>query len=171
MRAGVRLPVASRYDGFPQYENGIGLSRTLIDEWHRIKRRRLSASHPATSARPAKRLTVVTGALASTILTPILAEMNALTGTRLQCHVVQNSFFGESVTVTGLLTGTDVVASLRKAQLNDGVILPAAMFNRCHRSLDDSALSDIASALDVPTAAGGSLYRSKEANSTANTIW
>ena len=71
---------------------------------------------------------------------------------------VPNHFFGETVTVAGLLTGGDVIAALRGRDLGDVVALPRAMFDASgERTLDDLTLHDLSEQLGVRVAPAGTL--------------
>jgi putative radical SAM enzyme (TIGR03279 family) len=109
--AGAELPSARSYDGFPQYQNGVGMTRMLLEEWERVKRgRKLTRQRRWDRG---LRLTLVCGALISPILSPIISELNALGELSLRLVPVENRFFGSTVTVSGLLAGRDVIQALR----------------------------------------------------------
>jgi NifB/MoaA-like Fe-S oxidoreductase len=121
LTAGRPLPTAARYDGFPQYENGIGMTRSLIDDW-RHRRRRLQAGH-----RPAglpERITLVCGTLIAPVLQRIAREVALLTGVEAPLVPVENRLFGPRVTVSGLLGAADIVEALRRVAIGDLVVLP-----------------------------------------------
>jgi len=155
--AGREVPSAADYDGFPQVENGVGAVRVLVDEWARLKAGRLPPGlAPAT---------VVCGTLIAPVLGPILADLNALTGVDLQLVPVVNQFFGPVTTVSGLLTGQDVVAALQGRPLGERVLLPRAMFTgrygaeaaRPGMTLDDWSLDEISARLDRQVTMTGTL--------------
>jgi putative radical SAM enzyme (TIGR03279 family) len=99
------LPIPGRvaYDGFAQYENGIGMVRTMLDDWSRAKRR----TRPG-SAR-GKRVVIGTAALIAPRLCEIAAEVAAITGASIEVVGVTNTVFGERVNVSGLVCGKDYV--------------------------------------------------------------
>ena len=144
LRTGTAVPSARSYDGFPQYQNGVGMARVLLDEWARVRRR----LHPATG--PVPHLTVVTGTLAEPLLQRIVAGLNAA-GLDVNLRVIRNQFLGPRVTVSGLLGGTDVVDQLRGESLGDAVVLPRTMFDRDgERTLDERTVADLSSSLGLP---------------------
>ncbi len=122
LRLGKTVPEFQRYDGLDLTENGVGLTRQFLDNWHssrfQVEGRNLK---PAT-LKP-ETLTLVTGTLFAPVLRQVTAEM-----ANVEVMPVVNRFFGETVTVAGLLTGQGVVAQLRERDLGDVVALPPAMF-------------------------------------------
>jgi putative radical SAM enzyme (TIGR03279 family) len=118
--AGRGVPPARQYDGFPQIENGVGMVRQLLDEWDGLR-----ASLPESHLESA---TLVCGTLIAPVLSKIVGELGRQTGVDLHLVPVVNQFFGTVTTVSGLLTGKDVVAALQGMQLGDLVLLPSAMF-------------------------------------------
>ena len=103
LRAGARIPAAPYYEGFPQLENGIGLVRGLLDDWRRVKRRGLPGMVPARD------FTLVCGTLIAPVLQDLAGEWNTLSPAHCSVLPVTNRLFGESVTVSGLLAGRDVL--------------------------------------------------------------
>jgi NifB/MoaA-like Fe-S oxidoreductase len=141
--AGREVPPADEYDGFPQVENGVGMVRRLLDEWSELK-----GGLPATRLRSA---TIVCGKLIAPVLDRIVAELSTLTGASLGLVPVINEYFGSVTTVSGLLTGQDVVAALGGRPLGEVVLLPKAMFTGSYGgggtprgvTLDDMSIADL----------------------------
>lgn len=123
LQAGVTFPSAAAYDGFPQYENGVGLVRQLLDQAARL-RHRLRRQPPAIARAP---VAVVCGTLAAPVLARILDELGPLAKSQLSLYPVENRFFGPRVSVSGLLTGSDIIAGL-KGEIGEEIIA-------IHRSL------------------------------------
>jgi NifB/MoaA-like Fe-S oxidoreductase len=94
--------------------------RQLLDEWTEAK-----ADLPALRPRSA---TLVCGTLIAPVMNRIVEELSQFTGVDLRLVPVVNRFFGPVTTVSGLLTGADVVAALQDQPLGDVVLLPQAMF-------------------------------------------
>jgi NifB/MoaA-like Fe-S oxidoreductase len=91
-------------------------------------------------------LTLVTGTLFAPVLRRVTAEFD-----NVEVVPVVNRFFGDTVTVAGLLTGRDVVAHLRERDLGDVVMLPPAMFGGPEgQSLDEMWPQEVGQALDRP---------------------
>ncbi len=153
--AGARIPGARAYEGFPQLENGVGLVCSLLVDWQRIKRQGLRPGRVTPSPQGPNPVTVVTGTLAAPVLAPALAELQSLLdergkATRFRLLPVANRFFGETVTVAGLLTARDVLEALKGQHLGQAVFLPRAMFDSAGQvTLDDASLRDFREALGV----------------------
>ena len=137
LRLGEPVPPAADYDGLDLTENGVGLVRQYLasDVW----RTRLAPG-------AGESLTVVTGSLFAPLLRKSLASSR-----RVDVVVVINEFFGQTVTVAGLLTGQDVVDQLRGRELGDKIALPPAMFGGPQgQSLDEMMPEDVSQALGRP---------------------
>jgi putative radical SAM enzyme (TIGR03279 family) len=155
--AGREVPPAHEYDDFPQVENGVGLVRQLLDEWDQLKGR-LPAAVLA-------RATLACGTLVAPVMTRIVEEWNTLAGMDLQLVPVVNRFFGPVTTVSGLLTGQDVIIALQGGSLGELVLLPRAMFTGqyCAAStpaditLDDLSVAEISARLGVRVEMAGTM--------------
>jgi putative radical SAM enzyme (TIGR03279 family) len=148
---GRAVPGRPHYDGFPQIENGIGMTRHFLE-----RLRRLRALFPGASGRGFRRITLVTGALfRSTLETAVRAKL-ARTGEEVEVEVlgVENDFFGRRVTVAGLLVAKDMIGALRERDPGDLLIIPPATLNEDDRFLDDMSLKDFEAAVGRPVQAG-----------------
>ena len=130
--AGERVPAACEYDGYPQLENGVGLTRLFLDEWEEV-RNSVSVDGVAYAD-----VAIATGTLFASPMDRIAGEMERASGARVSVHPIENRFFGPTVTVSGLLTGQDVLCALRGRLKADLLLLPRTMFDsRGCRTLDD----------------------------------
>jgi putative radical SAM enzyme (TIGR03279 family) len=157
--AGAEVPPARSYEGFPQYENGIGMIRDLIDRWGKglddVRSRRGSR----------ERVAIVTGTSAAPTLANLLATRPPAEVDASLC-VVTNDYFGDSVTVSGLLVGSDIEAALLRhrggadsngagpAGAFDRVLLPPNCLKEEELFLDDRTRSDLERRLGVPVEIG-----------------
>ena len=129
--AGREVPSADWYDGFPQLENGIGLTRSFVDEWQ--------ATLPSLSSYQAASPAVIpVGESAFTVLQPLLYALNKQFNTAHSFVPVPNQFFGGKVNVTGLLTASDILRTCKES--GKRLILPAVVLNNDKLFLDDTAL-------------------------------
>ena len=129
--AGRDVPTAEWYDGFPQLENGIGLTRSFVDEWQ--------ATLPSLSSYQAASPAVIpVGESAFTVLQPLLDALNKQFKTAHSFVPVPNQFFGGKVNVTGLLTANDILRTCKES--GKRLILPAVVLNNDKLFLDDTAL-------------------------------
>ena len=146
--AGERLPAAAHYDGYPQYENGIGMSRSLIDDWRKTRRRLHSRGKAGF---PAMRVTLVSGTLIAPTLQGMARELAAPTGIDVAVVPVESHFWGPRVTVSGLLTAGDIAAALREAPRADLIALPRTSLDYAgQRFLDDGTPAEIEEATKTP---------------------
>ena len=145
--AGAEVPPPSWYDGFPQYENGIGMVRTMLEDWKRTKRR-LAALIPGELA--GRHVVIACGTLIAPRLRQIAAEFECLTGARLDVRSVTNTVFGERVNVSGLLCGGDYVRELA-GLAPDCYILPRPRLDYFGRHfLDSMTVEDVEARLGAP---------------------
>jgi putative radical SAM enzyme (TIGR03279 family) len=143
LRTGRSIPSSQDYDGFPQLENGIGLVRGLLDEWEELK-----GTSPSQARSGAG--TVVCGSLMAPLLDEICRDLKNGQGVDIGVVPVVNDFFGATVTVSGLLTGGDVLAALGGRGLGEVVFLPRAMFEAEGRvTLDDKSREEIEASLGI----------------------
>ena len=143
LTAGKPVPAARSYEGFPQIENGVGLVRKFLDNAiHTTSKFPQSLQHPL-------RASLVTGESAGPILERFAQALNSTNGLDLKVEVIKNDFFGDMVTVTGLLTGADVIVQLEKRNLGDVIILPSICL-RDGLFLDDVPVSRMEEELGVP---------------------
>lgn len=136
--AGYAFPPASTYAGYPQFEDGIGMMRSFLDEWDEAAAR---IDEVAVALADAPAATVVCGTAFARVLAP-LVEASSLRG-KVDVLAVENEFFGGNVDVTGLLTGQDVARALAKADPRGRVIVSRQMLNHEGRFLDDLALDEL----------------------------
>ena len=145
MMAGEPLPPEEAYDGYGQLENGIGMMRLLIEEFR-------GALPSYAGDLRCRHVSIVSGKLASGYIRRLLEELTAkYPNIQVDVHCIRNDFFGESITVTGLLTGRDIVAQLQGKALGDVLLLPVNMLRSGENVLlDDMTTADIEKALQVP---------------------
>jgi putative radical SAM enzyme (TIGR03279 family) len=135
------FPAARHYGDYAQIENGVGMTRKLLDDWRAAKRTLRAPAVGASGKRP-PRIALVTRAMAEPVMARIAGDIRKATGLEVRVVPVVNRFFGPSVTVAGLLCAQDVLDTLgeRCADLSphDLVLLPRVMLdNAGARFLDD----------------------------------
>ncbi|MCC7372095.1 MAG: DUF512 domain-containing protein [Chloroflexi bacterium] len=146
--AGRKLPGAAYYEDFPQIQNGVGLTRVMLADWRR-SRRRLPAS-----VEPARTVAWLCGRAAAPALRQIGEEMSAVDGLSVRVCVVENTLFGASITVSGLMSGVDIVRVLRESPA-DLAILPRNAFGfEGNRTLDEWSVEGIEEQTGVRIALG-----------------
>ena len=145
LRAGRPLPQAEYYEGYRQLENGVGLMRSLEDDF---------LAGLATVDVPARfsPFTIATGMAAAPFLRGrVQRAMGDYPGLRGQVIAVENDFFGHTIDVAGLLTGQDISAQLRGRDLGDRVLIPIHMMRHGETVfLDDYTVERLSRELGVP---------------------
>ena len=150
LNAGMEIPESDRYDGYLQIENGVGMMRSFIDETEeQIEKRTLDGSFD--SCDHSRHITLVTGMLAYPIIKSTAEKIeNKAPGIKLDVIAVRNDFFGERITVSGLLTGQDIIAQLKGLDLGTEVRLPESVVRAgTDVFLDDYTVSQVSDALQV----------------------
>ena len=142
------IPSAATYDGFPQYENGIGMVRTMLRDLARTKRRLV--------ARPLRpqvgRVAVASGTLIAPTLSVIAAEFAAAAGLEVIVVPVTNHVFGERVNVSGLLCGEDYVRALTTVEA-ELFILPRPSLDYFGKQfLDSMTIAQVERSIGAPIA-------------------
>jgi len=136
LNAGRELPPAGSYDGFPQYENGIGLLRDFTDRFEALLKEGGTGPTPATGA---PHSTVITGSLFAPVLQRLL--LDAGLGSAADVLPVPNAFFGGNVSVAGLLTGADIVEAIRSDGRSARYLIPDVVLNDEGLTLDDMTVA------------------------------
>jgi putative radical SAM enzyme (TIGR03279 family) len=141
------LPPTSQYDGFPQFENGIGMARSLLEDWRKASPRIVLREPPVS------RLTFVCATLIGRTLERLASEFTRVTGINASVLCVDNEFFGPRVNVSGLLTGADVARALAGRDLGDLAVLPRyALDYTGGRFLDDVTPAELQARVGAPLA-------------------
>lgn len=138
------IPPMEYYEDFPQYENGVGMVRSLIDEFEK-------AIEVAEWEGGERHVSLATGYSAYGVI-KFLAEMAEKHFPLLKCDVyrIRNDFFGETITVAGLITAQDLIAQLKGKDLGDNLIISSSMVRRDSTEfLDDLTIKDVENALNV----------------------
>lgn len=135
---GREFPPASHYGSYAQIENGVGMTRYLLEQW-RAGRRRLPRKLPAP-----RKVTLVTSTMAQPIIESFATDLRAIPDLEVQVLPVVNTFFGPEITVAGLLCGQDVLAALSALEdSGDLILLPRVMLdNEGKRFLDDMTVEE-----------------------------
>ncbi len=119
IKAGAPFPPLEEYGDLPQLENGVGMVPMFLADAAEV----LERAEPLSPAV----VTVVTGESPYRYLADFLAKLSERTGIALHPEVVRNSLFGRSVTVTGLVPGNAVLASLKGRDIGDLLVVPDVM--------------------------------------------
>ncbi len=142
--ADMPLPDDESYEGYPQYENGVGMVTLYKKEFYE--------AFDALSGDNKKRdLSIATGKIAFDFIYSLSCDiMKKYPNTKINVYAIENDFFGRTITVSGLMTGTDIIAQLRDKELGSALLIP----DNCLRAdetvlLDDVDIRDIEKELRV----------------------
>ena len=161
------LPEAARYDGYLQLENGVGMLTLLSDEFEDAlraeKKRRLKNMEAqsgfdaekdgaAGSTSDVKEISLATGKLAGPVIKEMAKQAQELCpGLKIRVYEIVNHFFGEKITVSGLLTGQDIMKQLKGKPLGERLLLPVNMLrDGTDVFLDDVTVGEVEKTLQVP---------------------
>ncbi len=139
------IPPAERYDDYIQYENGVGMVRMFRDDL-------LEALKDWKGDDRQGKVTLVTAKLIYPTICWAVEELKKYyPNMEFQVACITNHFFGEKITVAGLLTATDIMEQLQELDLGDRVVLPSVVLKADEPIfLDDITLEDVQKALQVP---------------------
>lgn len=145
IKAGLPLPPYEYYDDFTQLEDGVGLCTLLKHEFYEA----LDYFPPAEYNR---RVTIPTGKAAySTIKELADAAEHRYNGLKIDVLAMENNFFGELITVTGLLTGGDIAAQLKERDNGDAVLICESTLRYEHdKFIDDTTPDYVERELKLP---------------------
>jgi len=141
--AGQPIPEYDLYDGFPQLENGIGLVRNFLHEWEQ-------APIITTGYDSPQHIDVVCGISAQKILEPLLQSIS-IANLTIRVIPIENDFFGNDISVSGLLTGQDIVNKLTQiGGTRTGVIIPGVALRKGEGVfLDNMTLDEVEKRLGI----------------------
>ena len=140
------LPPESHYEDYPQIGNGVGSIRLFIKEFQQTAKKML----PSCIETP-RSFTWVVGNAVAQAFQPLVAQLNAVEGLSVNLVPLRSEYWGQEITVTGLLTGQDILAGLSGKDLGDGVLLPSLMLKHGDtRFLDDLTVEEISKQLNIP---------------------
>lgn len=136
LKAGLPFPPIKKYGDFPQIENGVGLVPLFTKEAARL----LKLVRPIG----AFRATVVTGVSSFTFISDFLAQLSERSGVDVVPLAVENRLFGSSVTVSGLVVGNDITATLTCHEIGSCLLVPDVMLKEGEGVfLDDVSLTEL----------------------------
>ena len=142
------LPQEENYDGYLQLENGVGMLRLLMDEFEEALE---EINHKSGEKDTVRTISLATGALAySTIDSLSKRIMTIKKGLTINVYKIINHFFGENITVSGLITGIDLMEQLKDKELGTKLLLPQNMLRSGETVfLDDVTVANLEKALQV----------------------
>ncbi|EHJ12786.1 MULTISPECIES: TIGR03279 family radical SAM protein [Crocosphaera] len=148
------LPPESHYEDYPQIGNGVGSIRQFIKEFQETAKQLLPQK-----IEEKKNLTWVVGNAVEKAFQPLVRQLNSVENLTINLTPLNSDYWGQEITVTGLLTGEDIVAKLKNRDLGDGVLLPSIML-KDHDTvfLDDMSVENVSEELKSPIFIVSSIY-------------
>lgn len=143
LKAGYPFPALKEYGDLPQWENGVGMVAWFMKDAAAVLKR----------AKPLSELnaTIITGQSAAGFVGAFLQKLADKTGCHLKIAAIPNRLFGSGVTVTGLISGKDIVTELRGKELGDLLLIPEVLLKEGEGCfLDDQKPADLNRELDIP---------------------
>jgi putative radical SAM enzyme (TIGR03279 family) len=147
--AGEELPCEAEYEDYPQIDNGVGSIRLFLRQFaeaaDKLLPRNLSEN---------RKFTWVVGNAVEQAFQPILKRLNAVEGLKVNMRALCSDYWGQSISVTGLITGHDLLLNLKgqnqEESLGDGILLPSVMLKHGEFVfLDDISVEEVARQLDT----------------------
>lgn len=139
VKAEYEIPSAEVYECFLQIENGVGLLASLFDEFENAK---------SSFVKSSNKKTIATGVSAAPYIRNLV---NSVTD-NVDVIAIKNIFFGETITVAGLITAGDLVTQLSGKDLGDELLIPRVMLNHDMIFLDDKTIEDVEKELNIKVA-------------------
>ncbi len=136
----MQFPNYDDYADFPQLENGVGMVAVTNDEF-------LSEIAENSVSSKKEEVSIVTGVIAEDFIKSLVSKIS-----NVKCNVyaIKNEFFGERITVSGLITATDIISQLKDKRLGEVLLIPVNMLRQdTDVFLDDLTISDVEKALNV----------------------
>ena len=158
LRAGLPVPGRAHYGDYPQIEDGVGMVRRFIIDSRKTLAR--DGERDFNLKPGALHGTVATGELFYPILKEFVDRMNGQWGTRLKVISATNGFFGEEVTVAGLLAGGDLLAARGSIEGRFLIVPEQSCLKSGSIFLDDLTLDDLEGELGIPVSHGGASLKS-----------
>jgi putative radical SAM enzyme (TIGR03279 family) len=144
LMAGQPLPPESHYEDYPQIGNGVGSIRLFLKQFE------TTAKRLPKKIAPARQFTWVVGNAVELAFQPIVDRINQIQGLTVRMAAFNSQYWGQTMTVTGLLTGQDILHNLAEQPLGDGILLPSVMLKHGEPVfLDDMRVEELAQQLNT----------------------
>jgi putative radical SAM enzyme (TIGR03279 family) len=146
--AGEELPCEAEYGDYPQIDNGVGSIRLFLKQFDAIADKLLPGKLSAKI--PNRKFTWVVGNAVELAFQPILQRLNSVEGLFVEMCALSSDYWGQNISVTGLLTGHDLLLKLQGLDFGDGILLPSVMLKHGELIfLDDISVENVAAKLNT----------------------
>ncbi|MCC0177479.1 TIGR03279 family radical SAM protein [Waterburya agarophytonicola K14] len=140
------IPPESHYEDYPQIGNGVGSIRLFLKQFQNTANEML----PDGIDTP-RRFTWVVGNAVEQAFQPLVEQLNTVEGLEINLVALNSNYWGQEITVTGLLTGQDLLQGLQEKDLGEGILLPSLMLKHDDtKFLDDLTVEDVSNQLKIP---------------------
>jgi len=140
------LPPEQHYEDYPQLGNGVGSIQQFINQFQTVAQQMLP-----TEIHPPRRFKWVVGNAVEIAFQPLVEQLNQVEGLTVELAPCQSDYWGQEITVTGVLTGSDLLTNLTGQDLAQGILLPSlTLKDDDTRFLDDVMLETVSNQLAVP---------------------
>lgn len=136
--AKVSTPSRKHYCGFPQLEDGVGTTRAFLDNLSYLKRR-----IPEKWEKPAAQFIAVTGMMPLHVIDKFASVLSNVDGITCTALGIINRYFGGSVTIAGLLTGSDIIEQVQQSGLQGDLLIPEVTVRHDGKFLDDVTIEEM----------------------------
>ncbi len=140
LKADMPIPDFCCYEDFLQLENGVGLIASLKKEFE-------TALGNSKNKRVKRNLSIATGQSAAPFIKSLIGKLDG--SEKVKIYTIKNTFFGENITVAGLITGQDLTNALKGKDLGNTLLIPRSMLNYDNVFLDDMSLTQAEEILGV----------------------
>ena len=141
-----RQPLPTEYEDYPQIGNGVGSISQFIQQFQTKARQLL----PKVIS-PSRDLTWVVGNAVELAFAPLVEQLNQVEGLRIKLMALRSEYWGQEITVTGLLTGSDLLRGLAGKDIGQGILLPTVMLKHDEaKFLDDLTVEEVSQELQIP---------------------
>ena len=149
--AGREFPEEDRYDGYLQLENGVGMMRLLREETMEALQDLADECSSDAETGVCREVSIATGKLAAPLLRELCVEIQKqYPQVKVHIYEIENQFFGERITVSGLITGADLKEQLKDKSLGEELLLPCSMMRSGEEIfLDDVTVDELEKALQI----------------------
>ncbi len=153
LKAGREIPCAEYYEDYPQLENGVGMLRSFSDEFAMCCEDAIELRGKA----PERSVSLATGVAAYPTVVRLVDNLKRLCPEiNVNIYKIINNFYGESITVTGLLTGKDIYEQLKDKELGDELLIPKNALRQGEDVfLCDMTINELSEKLGVPVRPSG----------------
>ena len=135
------LPPESHYEDYPQIGNGVGSIQQFLRQFKSAAKRLPKQVSP-------RQFTWVVGNAVEQAFQPIVQRLNQVEGLQVNLAALRSEYWGQQISVTGLITGQDILSALQGQDLGDGILLPSLMLKHDEEKfLDDMTVEQLASQL------------------------